>query len=242
MKHYIVSNPVMSQNAARRAKTLTVFETPVTLADGSKHGFLSPRTAAYFAREIGKAPADDIILIDLHNDEREAFEAALSRSPRARACILESKHAVCNCIRAGFTRVALLPVGVKAPKSAEDRALTCYTLPEIVKGFCSTRYDYFEIRIAQPSGIASRGGAARAHYKDAEIEAAFIEYRRQNPSGTLWNACRWLTKPGHALDRYKKDPARCLLRHVKSLAKRSDGFFEDEKAWFRFLLPDSKIK
>ena len=86
MNHYIVRNPVMSQTSARRAKTLTVFETPVTLADGSTHGFLSPRTAAFFAREIGKAPADDIILIDLHNDEREAFEAALSRSPRARWC------------------------------------------------------------------------------------------------------------------------------------------------------------
>jgi len=242
MKHFIIAHPAMSQNSARRAKTLTVFETPVTLADGSTHGFLSPRSAAFFAREIGKAPADDVVLIDLHNDEREAFVAALSRSPRARACIMESMHAVCNCIRAGFTRVALLPVGMKAPKSTEDRALACYTLPEIVKGFCSTRHDYFLIRVAQPSGIASRGGAARAHYTDAEIENAFVEYRERNPEGTLWNACRWLTKPGHALDRYKKDPARCLLRHVKSLAKRSDGFFVDEAAWFCYLLPDSKIK
>lgn len=242
MKHYIVSNPVMSQTSARRAKTLTVFETPVTLADGSKHGFLSPRSAAFFAREIGKAPANSIILIDLHNDEREAFVAALSRSPRARACLMESLHAVSNCIRAGFARVTLLPVGMEAPKSAEDKALACYTMREILKGFCSTRYDYFEIRIAQPSGIASRGGAARAHYKDGEIEAAFIEYRERNPEGTLWNACLWLTKPGHALDKYKKDPARCLLRQVKALVKRCTGYFPDEQTWFRFLLPDSKIK
>ena len=240
MKHYIVSNPVMSQNAARRAKTLTVFETPVRLADGSKHGFLSPRSAAFFAREIGKAPANNIILIDLHNDEREAFQAALSRSPRARACILESKHAVCNCIRAGFSRVALLPVGMEAPKSTEDRARACYTMREVIEGFCSTRYDHFVARIAQPSGIASRGGAARAHYTDAEIEEAFIEYRKLNPRGTLWSACHWLTKPGHALERYKKDPARCLLRHVKTLVARSTGYFPDEKAWFCYLLPDSK--
>jgi len=232
----------MSQTSARRAKTLTVFETPVMLVDGSTHGFLSPRSAAYFAREIGKAPADDVVLIDLHNDEREAFEAALSRSPRARACVIESAHAVCNCIRAGFSRMALLPVGMESPKSTEDKALASYTLPEIVKGFCSTRFDFFTLRVAQPAGIASRGGAARAHYKDAEIEAAFIEYRKRNPKGTLWNACHWLTKPGRDLDRYKKDPERCLLRHIKALVKRSTGYFPDEKAWFSCLLPDSKIK
>lgn len=241
MNHYTVGNPVMSQTSARRAKTLTVFETPVTLADGSTHGFLSPRSAAYFAREIGKAPTDAAVLIDLHNVEREAFEAALSRSPRARACVIESLHAASNCIRAGFTRVALLPVGMESPKSTEDNALASYTLPEIVTGFCSTRYDYFVVRVAQPAGRASRGGSSRAHYKDAEIEAAFVEYRMRNPKGTLWDACRWLTKPGHALDRYKKDPERCLLRHIKSLARRCDGFFEDEKAWFRYLLPDSKM-
>lgn len=238
MNHYIVPNPGMSKAAAKRAKPLTVFDEPVKLADGSIHGFLSPRSAAFFAREIGKAPADDVVLIDLHNDEREAFEAALSRSPRARACVIESAHAVCNCIRAGFSRMALLPVGMESPKSTEDKALASYTLPEIVKGFCSTRFDFFTLRVAQPAGIASRGGAARAHYKDAEIEKAFVEYRKRNPKGTLWDACRWLTKPGHALERYKKDPARCLLRHIKSLAKRCDGFFEDENAWFRYLLPD----
>lgn len=241
MNHYILPNPGMSKAAAKRAKPLTVFDEPVKQADGSIHGFLSPRTAAFFAREIGRAPDDAVVLIDLHEDEWEAFNDALARSPRARACIIESMHAVCNCIRAGFSRFALLPVGMESPKSAEDKALACYTLPEIVKGFCSTRYDYYILRVAQPAGIAPLGGAGRAHYKDAEIEAAFREYRNYNRDGTLWKACCWLTKPGHALDQYKKDPARCLLRQVKALVKRSVGFFPDEKAWFRYLLPDSKM-
>ncbi len=239
MRHYIVGNPAMSQEAARKTGKLNVFPLPVTLADGSRHGFLSPRNAAYFAREFSKAPSKAVILVDLHHDEREAFNAALADSPRARACVMASKHAVYDCDRAGFTRVALLPAGMKAPETAGDMALACYTLPEIVAGFCATRYDYFVLRVAQPAAIASKGGKARAHYTDADIAEAFAAYRKRNPKGTLWEACNWLVKPGHALDGYKRDAARSLLRHVKTVAKRSEGLFPDEKAWFDFLLPDS---
>ena len=251
MKQHIIKNPVMTQAKARRVEQtqgLTVFDKPCQTADGMWHGFLSERTTAFFKREIDKAPADAVVLLDLHAKERLAFYSAKAKSSRARAVTIESLHADNLRLEADFTRFALLPVGSQPPKTREESATTCYTISEIVKVFCNTCFDYGilwpdaekhrERKTLLPK-IAPDGGRKRAHYSYEEIILAFSAYRRESPKGTLWAACRWLTRPGHPLEDYKKDGPRSLHRHVKKMiAGGNFGFYADAEAWFSALLPD----
>ena len=253
MKQYIIVNPVMTQAAAgrlERAAKLIVFNKPMKTADGVWHGFLSARTSAFFKQEIDKAPADAAILIDLHGTERPEFESGLSRSKRARAGLVESQHADNLRLDAGFVRLALLPVGAPPPKTKEESATICYSISEIVKVFCNTCFDFGVLwpdaekhreRKALLPKIARLGGQRRAHYSYEEIILAFSAYRRERPKGTLWDACRWLTRPGHPLDDYKKDSQRSLHRHVKKMiADGNFGFYSDAEAWFSALVHDAE--
>jgi hypothetical protein len=204
VNHYIVKNPVMSQAATgrvERAGKLIVFDTPIRTADGGLHGFLSARSSAHFKKEIDKANADAVLLIDLHATERPEFENALSRSKRARAEIVETMHADALRLREGFIRVALLPVGTSAPKGQDNRAMLCYAIPEIVRVFCETRHNEYVIDgryKAKQRKVAEAGGL----YTFAQIEDAYRQFKRDNPESSAWRATTALIMPGQALKDY----------------------------------------
>jgi hypothetical protein len=84
----------------------------------------------------------------------------------------------------------------------------------------------------QQRSISTKGGKATAHYSDKIITDAFMEYRKQNPKKSLWDACAFLVRNGNALDDYKT--ANSAYKKFSRIAKNQD--WKSPQELFNFLL------
>lgn len=84
----------------------------------------------------------------------------------------------------------------------------------------------------QQRSIAQDGGKNTAHYLDECVERAFTDYRKRNPTKTLWDACASLVRKGNALDQYKK--ADSAYKRFKRMADRQG--YESAQKLFDFLM------
>ncbi len=227
MNHFIVKNPVMSRAAARRlekANKLTVFRVPVETADGGLHGFLSARSSAYFKKEIDKAPADAVLLIDLHETELQAFNKALSESNRARATVATSKHIDELRDKAGFARVIVFGEACKLP-SGRERLRAYYTADELLDAAGASAYDHRALwpdacakreHARQARKVATSGGLAAAVNTDGAILSALSAYKVKHPGHTMTTAVTNIVDKG-TLQYANYDK---LLARLSSMGKR----------------------
>ena len=189
---------------------------------------------------------DEPVVVEVHDSEVDALGAAIDILLKAGWGYSYHLHLNEERDAEGWGRFAFVAPGVTMPKQSDRRARLrmFFSDEEIVDTALHSFRDHRVMRDSWERGIknlqtcraiAKRGGdSSPSKYKDAEIEAAYTQYRERHTTGTVWEATNALIRAGQPLDKYQH--VNSLWQRIDRIAKSWNGENATRDYWFRHLI------